>query len=98
MRCSLKQLNDALDFFKYNLGIDKNDAMVEIVTREEDFDKGKLMSCLTMIVTYEKESGKYDRWQGIKKIKHSLEIFPESENRHPQLTTEESQELIPKND
>lgn len=95
MKCKFKQLNDALDYFRYNVP-SKYDAEVEIFTREENFEDSKLLSCLTMVITYEKDAEQYDRYQGKKSIKHTLEVYPESENRVSRLTTEESQELIPK--
>jgi len=93
MKCSLKQLGDAIDFFKYQMGVSAEQSEVEIIAREEDFEAGKVQAVLTMIVTYQKAPGQYDRWKAQKSIKHTLEIFPDSDNRNPHLTTEESFEL-----
>lgn len=92
MKCKLKQLESAMEQFRYSIS-SSIDADVEVTTREEEFENGTLMSCVTMVVTYKQSPGTYDRGQGEKTITKTIEVFPESENRNSIVTIQERYEL-----
>lgn len=94
MRFKAKQIHDILEHIRYTLHVPIESANIDITIREEDLETNKLVSCLVMVVTYEAKPGQYSMWRGIKYIKHTLEVFPESEGaRDIHITTEESYDL-----
>lgn len=92
MKFKLKDLNKAMDYIKYN-GHMEQSADIEISIREEDFDTNKVGSCIMLSATCVKEPKPYDRVKTSKTVMISVEVFPESENRQPRVTMQESQDL-----
>ena len=93
MKCKFKQLEAAMSHFRYSLPSD-TDAEVEITTREESFENNVVLSCVTMIVTYDRKPSSYEsETQGMKTITRTIEVFPDSENRNPIVTHTERYEL-----
>lgn len=99
MKFRAKQLQEAIEHLRYTFRIPMDTADIEVSIREEDISADKLVSCMTLFVTYEAAPGQYDKWKGMKVVKHTLEIFPESEGgRDLHVTTEESYSLPAKKD
>lgn len=96
MKCKFKQLEAAMSHFRYSLPTNQ-DVDVEVTAREESFEQGTILSCVTMVVTYTKRPSSYESEQGLKTITRTIEVFPESENRNSIVTHTERYELIKKN-
>jgi hypothetical protein len=94
MRLTMKDMKNVQEYLRYKLSVPE-DADIEIAIRDEDFDQNKIGSCMTLVVTYDKAPGQYDKWLGLKTVKHIMEVYPASEGRNPRITTEESFEVKP---
>lgn len=93
MKCKFKQLEAAMSHFRYSLPSDQ-EVDVEVTAREESFEQGVVLSCITMVVSYTKKPSSYDSdTQGNKTITRTIEVFPDSENRNPIVTHTERYEL-----
>lgn len=93
MKCTLKQLIDAVDFFRYNNGLSNDDTVIDVDIKEENIQTGDLIGVLTISAQSEKGEDTWSRYAGPRKIKYTLEVFSNHENRPPVLTTQEVQEL-----
>ena len=93
MKFKIKDISNALEYFKYNGTIDTKLSHIEISLRIEDLDNNKVGSSMTFSAEGIKQPSAYERIKTPKSIVISMEIFPESENRPPRATVQESQVL-----
>lgn len=93
MKCTLKQLIEAVDFFRYNNGLNNDNAIIEISVKEEDVETGDLLGAFIISAETEKPQDSWSRYDGVRKVKYTLEVFSSHENRPPVLTTQEVQVL-----
>lgn len=92
MKFKLKDITKAMDYIKYNGNMDSTPD-VDISIREEDFEISKVGSCMVFSVTCTKEPKQYERVKTAKTVVISVEVFPDTENRSPRVTMQESQDL-----
>jgi len=95
MKCKFKQLEAAMEHFRYSIH-NQPEAEVEVTTRDEEFEKGTLMSCIIMAVSYKQQPSQYERNIGEKTITRTIEVFSDTENRSSIVTTQETYELLKK--
>lgn len=96
MKVKFKQLSSVLNHLACEIGTGYEGVDLEVESREEDFEGGKIQSCIVITAVYEKEASQYDAYTSNKRIKHTLEIFPEAESRPPNFVTEIVRDLVPR--
>lgn len=84
MKFKVKAWKKAMDAVQYGV---PDDAEIEIVVRTEDFEQNKICDCFTLIVTYAEKASSYDSNKNSTDVTHTLEMYPESENRSPRVIT-----------
>jgi len=92
MKFKLKDIDMAIDHIKYTYGVEIT-SDVEIYIREEDFEANKIGSYMVFSAVCSKGAGPYDRLNTAKTITVTVEVFPDSENRCPRVTMQESRDL-----
>lgn len=98
MKIKYQHIQDVLELLRSEVStVVITSADLDIQIREENFENGQILGCLTVTFQYEKPANTYEKYKTKKNIKYTIEIFEDNESRSPRLTMEETRDLIPKN-
>ena len=86
-----RQLKLAMDYIYADAPAD---ALVEIIIKEEDFEKSKICDCMVISSTFEQAPASYDTNKNKYTVVRTVEVFGDGEGRLPRISTQYSRELV----